>query len=119
MISEQVLAVPLDGFLEALLKWRGGFVAEQFLGGGDVSEGVFYIAGARGGVNRLYIFAEQLVNYINNFIDGYSLAAGDIYDFASGVLGPCSEQVGLDHIVNVSKIPALFAVAKNSWRLVF
>ncbi len=38
--------------MQALLKRGGGFEAEQFLGEGDVGEGVLYVAGARVGVNR-------------------------------------------------------------------
>ena len=81
----------MDCFLEALFKWDCGFVGKEFLGKGDVGEGMFYIAGTGVSVERLNILAEQLINHINSLVDGYGLAAGDIQDLAGSVLGPCGK----------------------------
>ena len=73
------------------------------------------IAGTRVGVKRLDILIEQFVDYSNDFIYGYGLSAGDIYDFAGGVLRSCGEEIGFDDVVNVGEVAALFAVAEDGW----
>ena len=46
---------------------------------------MFYITGARIGIDGLYIFAKQLVNHINSVINGHGLAGSDIYYTAGNV----------------------------------
>ena len=75
---------------------------------------MFYIAGTRVGIERLNIFAEQLVDYFNNLIDSNGPAAGDIKDLAGGVFGLCGKEICFDDIIDIGKITALLAIAKNS-----
>jgi len=113
MTLKKIVPVPVYCQFKAFFEWDGWFVVDSFFGESDVSEGVLYVAGTRVGVERLNVFIEQLVDYTNSLIYGYGLAAGDVQDFAGGVLRSCGEQIGVDDVVNVGEIAALFAVAED------
>ena len=119
MTSEKIIAIPVYCAFEALFECYGRFVSDCFFSEGDISKRMLYIAGARRIIYRLNIFAKQVIDYINNFIDSYGLAGGDIYNLANSVLDPRSEQVGFDDIINIGEIPALQAVTINGWRFIF
>lgn len=107
----QVFAVPVDGFFEAVPEGDDGGVADEGLGFGDVGQGVFDVAGARGCVAWGDGVAGHVVNQLNDGIDGDFVAAGDVDHFAAGFRGAGGQQVGVDDVVDVGKVAALLAVA--------
>ena len=80
--------VPVDSQSQTVTERHFRSIINKVSSGGDIGEGMFYVAGARGNVFGLYTFAEQFVYHFDDFIYGYGLAAGDIYDFALSAFGP-------------------------------
>ncbi len=77
----------------------------------DVCQGVFHISRPGRPVGHLHIDLGEHPKVVQDLIQAGSDATGNVEDLTCGAICACGQQVGLNHIVDVGKVPGLLAVA--------
>src|SRR5580692_477668 len=80
---------------------------------------MFNVAAALGAIVELARVRSQGLQGLENFVERDSAPGRDVEDLSRRALSRrlAGQQIRLDYIVDVSKIAALFSVAKDGWRL--
>lgn len=111
-----LVAIVGDRAFEAFPEVDLGVVVEEFLGLRDVGVGVVHVARTRVVVDGVDVGAEQVVEGVDEFVDGDAAATADVERFAGDVaLG--GEDVRLDGVIDEGEVAGLLAVAVDDGTL--
>src|SRR5580704_5472194 len=105
--------VPSESAFQAFFEHHGGLVTEQLAGLGYIGLRIADVALAGGLVPGFETLAGDATELLQGLIQGDTTAGPDVDDFPRSAGGFACEQVGLDGVIDVGKVAALLAVAKN------
>src|ERR1700733_4727374 len=106
-----LLSVPIHRFSQAVLKINNNIITKILFGSIDGCLGVSYIPCPRRLKYRLDIAAHDFFDAVQQFQQIIAAAAGDVEILSSGLWSFASKQVGLNHVLNIGKVPRLSTVA--------
>src|SRR5215813_9784835 len=110
-----LLAIPLDGALQAFLEAHAGRVAEMLSRKGKVRQRVLPVARALGFVLHLSPESDEFLEHLKGFVQVDSCACCHIEHPPGYVIrwSLAGEQVRLHHVFYESKVTALLAITEN------
>src|SRR5215469_4175847 len=115
MSAAEVSWVPLHSSPEAVFKTDGRNIFQALLSKADVRQRMRDIAGTSRRVMGRAVKSNDLLQHLVRSVQGMADSCGNVEHLARNFPGRGlgREQVGLDGVVHISKVPALLAVAED------
>ena len=108
--------IPLHRPAQSFPEIHNWAISQQFSGAADIGQRVADVARARRMICRFSFVTCQFTQNIKCLIERASRACGHVHHLAGDLLrrGFGSQQIGMNHVVNICKVAALFAVSVDS-----